>query len=89
MTLELDGTNTLSGGYNSAGLQKENGGTLTIGDADKNGSLTATGGNLGAGIGGGHNSDGTGITIPGDTDLLTPLGGGWVLKFDDIAKILG
>ena len=70
-TIELDGDNELkSGGYN-AGLEKnehESKGTLTIkDDKGKDGSLTAEGGEGGAGIGGGKESTGSGITIRGGT----------------------
>ena len=67
--IELDGDNELkSGGYN-AGLEKnehESKGTLTIkDDKGKDGSLTAEGGDGGAGIGGGKESTGSNITIRG------------------------
>ena len=70
-TIELDGDNELkSGGYN-AGLEKnehESKGTLTIkDDKGKDGSLTAEGGDDGAGIGGGKESTGSNITIRGGT----------------------
>ena len=70
-TIELDGDNELkSGGYN-AGLEKnehESEGTLTIkDDKGKDGSLTAEGGDGGAGIGGGKESTGSNITIRGGT----------------------
>ena len=69
VTIELDGDNELkSGGYN-AGLEKnehESKGTLTIKDDNgKDGSLTAEGGDGGAGIGGGKESTGSSITIRG------------------------
>ena len=69
--IELDGDNELkSGGYN-AGLEKnkhESEGTLTIKDDNgKDGSLTAEGGDDGAGIGGGIGSTGSSITIRGGT----------------------
>ena len=69
--IELDGDNELkSGGYN-AGLEKnehESKGTLTIkDDNDTKGSLTAEGGDGGAGIGGGKESTGSSITIRGGT----------------------
>ena len=69
--IELDGDNELkSGGYH-AGLEKnelESKGTLTIkDDKGKDGSLTADGGEGGAGIGGGKESTGSGITIRGGT----------------------
>ena len=70
-TIELDGKNELkSGGYN-AGLEKnghESEGTLTIkDDKGKDGSLTAEGGEGGAGIGGGAERTGSNITIRGGT----------------------
>ena len=70
-TIELDGKNELkSGGYN-AGLEKnehEAEGTLTIkDDKGKDGSLTAEGGDGGAGIGGGKESTGSNIIIRGGT----------------------
>ena len=63
--IELDGGNTLKSGEKHAGLEKNNGGSLTIGDEDKNGKLTATGGKYGAGIGGGYYENGSDITITG------------------------
>ena len=70
-TIELDGKNELkSGGYH-AGLEKngdESSGKLTIkDDKGKDGSLTAEGGEGGAGIGGGKESTGSNITIRGGT----------------------
>ena len=53
VSIELDGENALKSGSKSAGLEKNNGGSLTIADQDKNGKLTAEGGEYGAGIGGG------------------------------------
>ena len=69
--IELDGDNELkSGGYH-AGLEKnelESKGTLTIkDDKGKDGSLTAEGGEGGAGIGGGAERTGSNITIRGGT----------------------
>ena len=68
-TIELDGDNKLKSGSNNAGLEKnkqESKGTLTIKDDNgKDGSLTAEGGEGGAGIGGGKESTGSGITIQG------------------------
>ena len=71
VTIELDGTNTVKSGSGCAGLEKSNGGTLTITDKDNNGSLTATGGSMGAGIGGSNGDDGKGITISGGTVIAT------------------
>ena len=65
VSIELNGENTLRGGDYYAGLEKNNGGSLTIGDADNNGKLTATGGTGGAGIGGGFQGTGSDITITG------------------------
>ena len=65
VSIELDGENTLKSGYRHAGLEKNNGGSLTITDEDKNGKLTATGGSDGAGIGGGFKGNGNNIAITG------------------------
>ena len=70
-TIELDGDNKLKSGSGNAGLEKnkhESKGTLTIkDDKGKDGSLTAEGGDDGAGIGGGIGSTGSSITIRGGT----------------------
>ena len=70
-TIELDGKNELKSGSYNAGLEKnkqESKGTLTIkDDKGKDGSLTAEGGEGGAGIGGGIESTGSSITIQGGT----------------------
>ena len=70
-TIELDGKNELKSGSYNAGLEKnehEAEGTLTIkDDKGKDGSLTAEGGDGGAGIGGGKESTGSNITIRGGT----------------------
>ena len=70
-TIELDGKNELKSGSYNAGLEKnkqESKGTLTIkDDNDTKGSLTAEGGDGGAGIGGGIESTGSSITIQGGT----------------------
>ena len=70
-TIELDGDNKLKSGSNNAGLEKngnESSGKLTIkDDNDTKGSLTAEGGDGGAGIGGGIKSTGSNITIQGGT----------------------
>lgn len=69
--IELDGKNELKSGSYNAGLEKnehEPEGTLTIkDDKGKDGSLTAEGGDGGAGIGGGKESTGSNITIRGGT----------------------
>ena len=65
VSIELNGESTLKSGKGHAGLEKKNGGKLTIADEDKNGKLTAEGGKYGAGIGGGDQGAGSGITITG------------------------
>ena len=65
VSIKLDGDSTLKSGFTHAGLEKNNGGSLTIADEDKNGKLTAEGGGYGAGIGGGYNGTGSDITISG------------------------
>ena len=80
--IELDGKNELKSGYNRAGLEKNTStGTLTLKDDNQEaGSLTATGGDWGAGIGNGgyycnsDNRSGENITITGGTVNAT---GGW------------
>ena len=76
VTLELDGENTLQGGYLRAGVEKnttaDSGmGELTITDENEtHGSLEATGGDDGgAGIGGGREGDGSNITITGSATV--------------------
>ena len=68
-TIELDGKNELKSGSYNAGLEKnkqESKGTLTIkDDKGKDGSLTAEGGEGGAGIGGRAEKTGSSITIQG------------------------
>lgn len=71
--IELDGDNILKGGFNHAGLEKndrDGTGTLTIKDDNKSadgskGSLLAKGEYAGAGIGGGHWQDTSHITVTG------------------------
>ena len=66
--IELDGDNELKSGTQSAGLEKTSTGTLSLKDDSKEaGSLTATGGNNAAGIGGGFQGNGENITITGGT----------------------
>ena len=69
--IELDGDNELKSGANRAGLEKntsDSTGTLTLKDDNKEaGSLKATGGENGAGIGGGNRGSGEDITIKGGT----------------------
>ena len=82
--IELDGNNELKSGPHRAGLEKNTStstGTLTLKDDNNEaGSLTATGGDWGAGIGNGgyygnsDNRSGENITITGGTVNAT---GGW------------
>lgn len=64
VVIELDGNNTVQGGDGHAGVEKNNGGNLTITDENDNGSLEANGGEGGAGIGGAYGK-GNNITISG------------------------
>ena len=90
VSIELDGDSTLKSGEKHAGLEKNNGGRLTIADQDKNGKLTAEGGLNGAGIGGGNNGDGSDIIISGGEVKATGgvngagIGGGLQGKGKDI-----
>jgi hypothetical protein len=72
--IKLKGTNTLTSGENAAGLQVPDGAAVTIDSAagigNTDGSLTATGGLNGAGIGGGNDQSGGDITIAGGTITL-------------------
>ena len=91
VSIELDGDSTLKSGEEHAGLEKNNGGSLTIGDADNNGELTAEGGKYGAGIGGGKNGSGEDITITGAKVNATGggygagIGGGYYENGSDIS----
>ena len=70
VSVVLEGSNTLTAGKNSAGIQK-NGtadGTLTISGS---GTLTTQGGEYGAGIGGGSDENGNNIIITGGTVIAT------------------
>nr|MCR5116353.1 carbohydrate-binding domain-containing protein [Lachnospiraceae bacterium] len=90
VTIELNGDNMLQSGGRNAGIQKENTGTLTIKDDDKNGRLEVLGGSNGAGIGGGDRMNGTDIIIEGGTIEATGgydgagIGGGFAGKGDTI-----
>ena len=90
VSIELDGDSTLKSGFCHAGLEKNNGGSLTLADEDKNGKLTAEGGGYGAGIGGGYNGTGSDITISGGEVKATGgvngagIGGGLQGKGKDI-----
>ncbi len=69
--LILSGTNTLKSGKNEPGIRVESGTALEIKD-DGSGVtdvLNATGGNYGAGIGGGNTGIGGSITISGDAEV--------------------
>ena len=91
VSIELDGDSTLKSGFCHAGLEKNNGGSLTIADEDKNGKLTAEGGGYGAGIGGGYNGTGSDITISGGEVKAiggafgAGIGGGYEAGGSDIA----
>ena len=82
--IELDGENELKSGFNRAGLEKTDftfigtpsTGMLTLKDDKKKaGSLKATGGQFGAGIGGVENGNGKNITITGGTVTASGCGG--------------
>ena len=89
--IELDGDNELKSGAQSAGLEKTSTGKLTLKDDNKEtGSLTATGGNNAAGIGGGREGKGENITITGGTVNATSndgagIGGGLLGSGENIA----
>ena len=91
VSIELDGDSTLKSGFSHAGLEKNNGGSLTIADEDKNGKLISEGGGYGAGIGGGNRGTGSNITISGGEIKATGggngagIGGGWGGSGSDIA----
>ena len=74
VNIELNGTNTVQSGESHAGVEKKDNGTLTITDENKDGSLTATGGYRGAGIGGGEGGSGSNIAIEGGK--VKAIGGG-------------
>ena len=93
LNVELD--NTLQSGDTRAGVEKGNGGNLTIGSESGSGQLVATGGDGGAGIGSGErytsgNYNVGGITITGGDIFATGndggagIGGGWVCSASDI-----
>lgn len=72
VTIELDGENSVKSAVRAAGLQKENGGNLTIKDNNATaGKLKATGGIGGAGIGGGAKESVSNITITGGEIIAT------------------
>lgn len=77
VVIELDGENMVQSGDQHAGVEKQNSGKLTITDDNETaGSLEATGGKGGAGIGGKHESDASNITISGGTVKATGGEGG-------------
>lgn len=67
VTIRFEGKNTVKGGKNRAGIQKENKGQLIITAMSDANELVAIGGEGGAGIGGGSYRSGTNITISGGT----------------------
>ena len=81
VVIELDGSNTVQSGWNRAGVEKNTrdpwgtnpgsgNGNLTITDENEtHGSLKATGGSKGAGIGGGDGRSGSNITITGNAEV--------------------
>ena len=81
VVIELDGSNTVQSGRERAGVEKNTrdpwgtnpgsgNGNLTITDENEtHGSLKATGGSTGAGIGGGHDRSGSNITITGNAEV--------------------
>ena len=73
--LYIEGSSVLQSGENCAGIQKEDDGQLTI---DGSGSLEATGGQSGAGIGGAFHKSGNNITINGGKIIAqSTTGYGW------------
>lgn len=73
--LYIEGSSVLQSGENCAGIQKEDDGQLTI---DGSGSLEATGGESGAGIGGAFHKPGNNITINGGKIVAqSTTGYGW------------
>jgi hypothetical protein len=97
VTLTLTGTNVLKSGLNRAGLQAPEGSTVTINAADETHTLSAIGGDNGAGIGGGMSAPngltGGSITITGGTVTATGgyrgagIGGGG--GYDDYSSVNG
>lgn len=88
LNVELD--NTLQSGDTRAGVEKGNGGSLTIGSESGSGQLVAVGGDGGAGIDGGENTGAENITITGG-DIFAigngggaGIGGGWDCSASDI-----
>ena len=72
VTIELDGNNSVKSAADAAGLQKENGGNLTIKDGNTPaGRFEVTGGIGGAGIGGDAKESDSNITITGGEIIAT------------------
>ena len=65
VNLNVEGINTVASGNKHAGVEKSNGGNLTVGSESGEGKLTANGEHGGAGIGGGASQSGNDITITG------------------------
>ena len=90
VNLNVEGTNSASSGDKHAGVEKSNGGKLTIGSENGEGKLTANGGEYGAGIGGGDAQSGNDITITGGEIIANGggygagIGGGWYGNGSDI-----
>ena len=88
VVIELDGSNTVQSDWNRAGVEKNTrdpwgtnpgsgNGNLTITDENEtHGSLKATGGSKGAGIGGGDDRSGSNITITGNAEVTAQGGHG-------------
>ena len=94
--IELDGDNELKSGRSHAGLEHnktDTSGKLTIQDVGNDGSLDATGGRGGAGIGGGMSKDGqatiTGGTITANGGMLASGIGGGAGSRSSSGKIIG
>ena len=97
VTIELDGENTVQSGVFRAGVEKndaDSSGKLTITDeTGTDGSLEATGGYLGSGIGGGSMGSGSDITITGSAEVTAQggfdgagIGGGSMGSGSDITS---
>lgn len=95
VTLNLSGNNSVQSGTYHAGVHKENAGNLTVTTPEGGtGSLKATGGDGGAGIGGGGiDGNGNNITISGGTvvakggEYSAGIGGGGNSSANNASKI--
>lgn len=65
VNLNIEGSNTVTGGDRHAGVEKNNAGNLTVGSESGTGKLEANGGKHSAGIGGGDYGSGSNITVTG------------------------